>query len=212
MWVVASVAIHGLFVFYVWNKFSLSSSAPQMTEVSVELVTPSPAEAKSATVESSPLRTTQAKVAPELMLEDTKVSDSPIDFTQNQVAIAEQMAKKSNDERVVLAEADPQLAPETIRQVEASSGTEDKIRKHELVRSRLEAHKFYPASARRRSIEGEVELGFALNSKGLADSVMILAGSGYSILDRAAMQTVHRAQPFPIFDGEYRVRLRFRRL
>jgi len=82
----------------------------------------------------------------------------------------------------------------------------------DLVQSRLEANKFYPASARRRGIEGEVELGFALNGEGLADAVMILAGSGHTILDRAAMQTVHRAQPFPIFEGEYRVRLRFSQL
>ncbi len=81
--------------------------------------------------------------------------------------------------------------------------------RRELVRRSLEAHKFYPPSARRRGIEGEVEIGFSLNGEGKADQIMVLAGSGYAILDRAAVQTVERAQPFPIQGGEYRFRLRF---
>lgn len=80
------------------------------------------------------------------------------------------------------------------------------------VRNHLERYKYYPATARRRGVEGEVELDFALNDKGLAQSLSIVAGSGYTVLDDAARQTVRRAQPFPASGGEYRFRLRFSRL
>lgn len=80
------------------------------------------------------------------------------------------------------------------------------------VRNHLERYKYYPASARQRGIEGEVELDFALNRQGLAQSLSIISGSGYAVLDDAALQTVQRAQPFPASGGEYRFRLRFNRL
>ncbi len=94
----------------------------------------------------------------------------------------------------------------------SSNKTPDPERTHILVRNHLEAHKFYPASARRRGIEGEVEISFALNGQGNTDKIEILAGSGYALLDQAAMQTVERSQPFPIQGGQYRFRLLFHRL
>lgn len=81
-----------------------------------------------------------------------------------------------------------------------------------LVRRHLERFKFYPLSARRRGIGGDVEVGFRLTAGGKAEQVRVLASSGYDILDEAALQTVNRAQPFPVGDGQYRFRLRFRRL
>jgi len=72
--------------------------------------------------------------------------------------------------------------------------------------------KYYPASARRRGIEGHVEVGFTLTRDGAADQVSVLHGSGYAMLDHAALETVHRAQPFPVENGKYRFSLRFKRL
>lgn len=85
-------------------------------------------------------------------------------------------------------------------------------RKWERVRAKLEESKWYPASARRRGIEGDVELGFSLNREGYAKQASILIGSGYAMLDQAALETVKRAEPFPADGGEYRFKLRFRRL
>jgi len=81
-----------------------------------------------------------------------------------------------------------------------------------LVRNHLEVFKYYPASARRRGIEGHVEVGFTLTRDGAADQVSVLHGSGYAVLDHAALETVYRAQPFPIENGKYRFSLRFKRL
>ncbi len=80
-----------------------------------------------------------------------------------------------------------------------------------LIRDHLEAFKYYPASARRRGIEGSVEVRFALANGGRAADIELVRGSGHAILDRAALQTVHRAEPFPLQRGSYRFRLVFRR-
>jgi protein TonB len=81
-----------------------------------------------------------------------------------------------------------------------------------LVRKHLEFFKYYPSSARRRGIEGHVEIGFTLMHDGAADQVAVLHGSGYAVLDHAALETVYRAQPFPVAYGQYRFSLRFKRL
>lgn len=91
-------------------------------------------------------------------------------------------------------------------------GREGKKEKQHLVRQRLEAFKFYPFSARRRGIGGQVDVSFSLDGNGQARNLIILAGSGYAVLDQAARQTVRRAQPFAVRSGEYRFRLRFGRL
>jgi len=82
----------------------------------------------------------------------------------------------------------------------------------ERVRAKLEEKKWYPASARRRGIQGNVELGFSLNKKGYTRYTTVLTGSGYAMLDQAALETVKRAEPFPANGGEYRFKLRFSRL
>lgn len=79
------------------------------------------------------------------------------------------------------------------------------------VRQRLEQFKHYPISARRRGIEGAVDVSFRLNEQGRAEDMQLVSGSGYDILDEAALDTVHRAEPFPAHGGFYRFRLRFRR-
>ncbi len=80
------------------------------------------------------------------------------------------------------------------------------------LREQLEAAKYYPASARRRGIVGDVEVGFAVNRVGVAEQVLILASSGYAVLDRAALDTVVRAQPFAASGGTFQFRLSFRKL
>ena len=80
------------------------------------------------------------------------------------------------------------------------------------VRAWLERYKYYPLSAQRRGIEGVVEVAFELSQHGKANNVVIVRGSGYPILDHAALDSVGRAQPFPVDEGRYRFRLRFHRL
>jgi len=103
-------------------------------------------------------------------------------------------------------------AAQPSRALARTTGSQGERRNDTVVRERLERFKYYPASARRRGIAGDVEVGFRLRSDGSAEEVLVLASSGYDILDRAALETVSRAQPFPAASGSYQFRLRFRRL
>jgi TonB family protein len=86
----------------------------------------------------------------------------------------------------------------------------DHLARELLVRNHLEHFKYYPASARRRGITGDVEVGFELNGQGEAGELKILSGSGYVVLDKAALETVRRAEPFPADGGDFQFRLHFR--
>lgn len=92
----------------------------------------------------------------------------------------------------------------------ATTQAQEEERNH-AVRQRLEHFKHYPASARRRGIEGAVDVSFRLNAQGIAEDMQLVSGSGYSILDDAALTTVRRAEPFPVQGGSYRFRLLFTR-
>ncbi|SHF17925.1 outer membrane transport energization protein TonB [Desulfacinum infernum DSM 9756] len=67
------------------------------------------------------------------------------------------------------------------------------------VRRRIARHKHYPAAARRRQLEGRVTVRFAIRPDGSADGLKVVESSGVSVLDRAALEAVRRAAPFPGF-------------
>jgi len=66
----------------------------------------------------------------------------------------------------------------------------------ELIRH-LEAHRRYPAQARRRGIEGTVGLAFRVAPDGDLLVAEVRQPSGSPLLDRAAVRTLERAFPLP---------------
>lgn len=66
-----------------------------------------------------------------------------------------------------------------------------------LVRRKLGRSLRYPRSARRKGLAGEVTVGFTVQSSGAATGVRVVRSSGSPILDKAALETVGRASPFP---------------
>ncbi|MBN2124494.1 MAG: energy transducer TonB [Deltaproteobacteria bacterium] len=67
----------------------------------------------------------------------------------------------------------------------------------EMVRLRIERHKQYPEAARMRLIEGRATIRFVIEADGSASSVTVHRTSGSPQLDRAAIQAVGDASPFP---------------
>lgn len=60
----------------------------------------------------------------------------------------------------------------------------------------------YPSSAKRKGISGEVHVRFTVARNGGVTGMRVVRSSGSPILDRAALDTVRRAAPFPkIPDG-----------
>jgi periplasmic protein TonB len=54
-----------------------------------------------------------------------------------------------------------------------------------------------PAEAKRKKLTGEVRVAFVVSASGAVGSVRVVRSSGSPILDRAAVEAVHRAAPFP---------------
>ncbi len=61
----------------------------------------------------------------------------------------------------------------------------------------LEQHRRYPAAARARRAEGVAHVQFRMNRQGQVLSAEIQRSAGSAALDRAALETLRRAQPLP---------------
>ena len=64
----------------------------------------------------------------------------------------------------------------------------------------IERHKHYPARARRRGIEGQVQVGFSVMADGSLQDIHVVKGSGSKVLDKAALEALRklgRVQPIP---------------
>jgi len=68
----------------------------------------------------------------------------------------------------------------------------------DAVRLKIERAKKYPHSARRTGVEGEATISFTVKPDGAAEKVKLESSSGSSALDRAALETILRAAPFPV--------------
>jgi protein TonB len=68
---------------------------------------------------------------------------------------------------------------------------------HKGIFARIQRHKDYPASARARGEKGVVQVAFAIDRQGRVISSNVAHASGFATLDRAAMETIQKAQPFP---------------
>lgn len=65
------------------------------------------------------------------------------------------------------------------------------------VMAQLERHRRYPVSAQRRGLEGTAMVRFSMSRDGQVLSSRLERSSGHAELDRAAIETPRRAQPFP---------------
>lgn len=71
------------------------------------------------------------------------------------------------------------------------------LRYQDMVKQRIEEARRYPSWAKRRGIEGEVCIKFAILSNGLSQDIRIIRSSGSKVLDDEAVDTIGRASPFP---------------
>jgi protein TonB len=74
---------------------------------------------------------------------------------------------------------------------------------YQMVRTRLENQKQYPASARQRGQEGRVTVYFVIASDGGVSESRIIKASRFPVLDAAALDTIRRCVPFPSPPSDY---------
>jgi len=230
-WLVASAAIHGLIVAIWLNEkpvthsdrsvvlelvsidlqTEMDSTQPTLKKPAAEKIQPQPATHTPAKkVIAHPSVTVASDHSSKFPARIKKQASTPTVNQQTSPA-PELLARKTTHAPVPVLQQQPaHTVPAHQSSQQPHSAAIDRARL--LVREHLEAFKYYPSSARRRGIEGLVEVGFTLIHDGAANQVSVLHGSGYAVLDHAALETVYRAQPFPIENGKYRFRLRFKRL
>lgn len=68
---------------------------------------------------------------------------------------------------------------------------------HQQLLAHIERHKYYPAIARRRALEGTAIIAFDLDVKGGLRSYSLVRSAGHKILDEAALTAIRNASPFP---------------
>ncbi|NLO92615.1 MAG: energy transducer TonB [Elusimicrobia bacterium] len=73
----------------------------------------------------------------------------------------------------------------------------------DAVRLHIERAKLYPQAARRGGLQGAARVSFTIGADGRTYGLDIENSSGYALLDKAALSTVLRANPFPApLDGK----------
>jgi TonB family protein len=80
----------------------------------------------------------------------------------------------------------------------------------ETIRNAIERFKTYPLAARRRGTEGVVHVSFSITPEGKPDQVRIVRSSGSRLLDRATIDTVKRASPYPYVNASLEVPVMYR--
>jgi len=98
-------------------------------------------------------------------------------------------------EEVVVEQPLKEAVEEKIEVIDPS--TEAMLRYQDIVKQRIEEARRYPTLAKRRAIEGSVHLNFVVLSNGLSKDIKIVSSSGFSVLDKEAVSTIQRANPFP---------------
>jgi len=205
----ASTIVHGLVLASLWSESPQYMANAQYAEVMVEILSAEP---------EQPLSTHPVKIA----VAPVNLRSHPVEFSTVKThtpGFSPIRASTPKFTSSIVANTQTVKTPRPVQTTALASpaasrqaqGVDQKDSRN-TVRKHLEAFKYYPASARRRGIEGDVDVSFMLVRGGVAEQVEVLKGSGYAVLDRAAMTTVARAQPFPVGNGQYRFHLRFRKL
>lgn len=77
------------------------------------------------------------------------------------------------------------------------------------IRNKIERAKYYPSLAKRQRIEGRAQVSFQIEADGSIAGASIKESSGNTLLDDAAIETLHRASPLPYYDGPITIAIKF---
>jgi len=73
----------------------------------------------------------------------------------------------------------------------------------DIIKQKIQQARKYPADARQKGIEGNVQLAFTIIKQGTLKNAEITGTSGNASLDEEAIATVKRASPFPEIPAIY---------
>lgn len=107
----------------------------------------------------------------------------------------EQSHQKKQQAQQERAHAEAAHLDKTQASIDAGVSADDQKQYLAQILTHIEAHKFYPPTARRRGLEGVVHIRFTIMRPDLIENIHT---SGVSdLLQQAAVATLHRAIPLP---------------
>jgi len=107
--------------------------------------------------------------------------------------IVEELGQQS--EEIVVEEAKPESLEEIVEVINPQE--EAMLRYQDMVKQKIESCRRYPNWAKKQGFEGIVYLTFIVLSNGQAQDIKVIQSSGFDILDKEAILTIKRANPFP---------------
>ena len=117
--------------------------------------------------------------------------------------IIEEPQPKEQIEKEIIKQPQPESSEEVIEVINPQE--EAMLRYQDMVKQKIESCRRYPSWAKKQGFEGVAYLKFTILSTGFVKDIKIIKSSGFDILDREAISTVKRSQPFPPIPEEMEV-------
>jgi len=119
--------------------------------------------------------------------------------------IAEELEPQPKEqiEKEIVKQPQPEPPQEFVEVINPQEKT--MLRYEDMIKQKIESHRKYPNWAKKQGFEGTAHLKFTVLSTGFAKDIKIIKSSGFNILDKEAVSTIKRAQPFPPIPEEMKV-------
>ena len=117
--------------------------------------------------------------------------------------IEEEPKPKEQIEKEIVKQPQPEPPQEFVKVINPQE--EAMLRYQDMVKQKIESCRRYPPWAKKQGFEGTVHIKFTILSTGFAKNIKIIKSSGFNILDKEAISTIKRAQPFPPIPEEMKV-------
>lgn len=205
-----SVALHALLFFQFGGAVSIApQQLSQATVTRIHLVAtpkvPSVAAPEPESTQPEPEPPTPSPVLPAARREHAKLKTKPKPLKPKPVIQPRRVADTAHIQKVEKkpvsiaqpAIASAAVASASVKQVSVDKGlvARERLKYLAKVMAHIERHKYYPPTARRRGIQGDVHIRFVLLADGSTQQVMVDGAS--SVLQKAAKKAVIRAIPMP---------------
>jgi protein TonB len=198
--IIASIALHVIFVIIIPNLKIDDTKTPDLIEVSI-LPPPSPepvtAQPETPPETAKPPEKIKPKIEPKPII---KPLPKPVALPEpSTVAVAPppttEIAAVRKPESPTVPVATPEPAPPPQPKVVDTSAAQSGY--GSALWGAISKHKKYPRIAQARAWQGEVILELSLDGDGNLLSKTIIQKSGYDVLDQQALEMVDKAIPFP---------------
>ena len=117
--------------------------------------------------------------------------------------IEEEPQPKEQIEKEIVKQPQPKSPQEFVKVINPQE--EAMLRYQDMVKQKIESCRRYPPWAKKQGFEGTVHIKFTILSTGFTKNIKIIKSSGFNILDKEAISTIKRAQPFPPIPEEMKV-------